>query len=209
VQKEPTTCEYLVDSRLCKAVIEQPEGRQVRKESCKNSSKDYCCYLCGERETCEISCSYLDEPGKLSLETLSKKVDREIKKYEDEIGKLSILHANGKIGEQSFLAAIKTLENKISELKKVRENQSSTLYSGAPLFETEFDDSTDNIEKPTALWYLVPFFFGIIGGLIGYVATKDEDENMAFGLLVFGMLVSIVSAIIILWSWASILSRLF
>lgn len=31
VQKEPADCEYLVDGRLCKAVIEQSEGRDVRK----------------------------------------------------------------------------------------------------------------------------------------------------------------------------------
>lgn len=31
VQREPADCEYLVDGRLCKAVIEQSEGRDVRK----------------------------------------------------------------------------------------------------------------------------------------------------------------------------------
>lgn len=42
-------------------------------------------------------------------------------------------------------------------------------------------------EKPTALWYLVPFFFSIIGGLIGYAGVKNEDRDMAANLLYFGV----------------------
>jgi hypothetical protein len=45
---------------------------------------------------------------------------------------------------------------------------------------------------PTALWYLVPFLFGIIGGLIAYVGVKDEDVDMANSLLLFGALWSVV-----------------
>lgn len=43
------------------------------------------------------------------------------------------------------------------------------------------------VTAPSILWYLVPFFLSIIGGLIGYVAVKDQDEDMAKGLLVFGI----------------------
>lgn len=44
--------------------------------------------------------------------------------------------------------------------------------------------------RPTGLWYLVPFFFGIIGGLVGYVAVKDEDKGMANELLIFGLVMT-------------------
>jgi hypothetical protein len=39
---------------------------------------------------------------------------------------------------------------------------------------------------------LIPFFFGIIGGIVGYVATKDEDQGMADSLLIFGIVWSII-----------------
>jgi hypothetical protein len=48
------------------------------------------------------------------------------------------------------------------------------------------------IEGPSVLWYLVPFFFGILGGIVGYVAVKDEDENMALGLLLFGIFWTVI-----------------
>ena len=43
------------------------------------------------------------------------------------------------------------------------------------------------IEGPSFLWYLVPFFFGILGGIVGYVGVRDRDENMASVLLLFGI----------------------
>lgn len=52
-------------------------------------------------------------------------------------------------------------------------------------------------EKPTALWYLVPFFFGIIGGLIAYVGVKNEDEEMAKNLLFVGFLMFIVDLLFV------------
>ena len=33
--------------------------------------------------------------------------------------------------------------------------------------------------EPSKLWYLMPVFFGFLGGVIGYVAVKNEDRYMA------------------------------
>jgi len=52
------------------------------------------------------------------------------------------------------------------------------------------------IEGPSPIWYLVPFFFGVLGGIVGYVAVKDKDENMAFGLLLFGIIWTVIGVIL-------------
>ena len=193
MQKEPADCEYLVDGRLCRAIIEQPEGKDIRKEFCKNSRKDYCCYLCAFREKCEISCSFLDMPQSTSSNSsISLKIEQEIKNYEEEKAKLAVLFANGKIGEKSYLAATKALESKITELKKAKESPTLSQDTMAKLHETDEFEEVNPATKPTVLWYLVPFFFGLIGGIIAYVGTKDEDEQMAYNLLLFGIIWTIV-----------------
>jgi predicted ribosome quality control (RQC) complex YloA/Tae2 family protein len=56
----------------------------------------------------------------------------------------------------------------------------------------EYSERKHRYEKPSSLWYIVPFLFGIIGGIIGYVGTKSEDSDLANNLLIFGILWSIV-----------------
>jgi hypothetical protein len=199
VQREPADCEFLVDGRLCKAVIEQSEGRDVRNEFCKNRLKDYCCYLCAYREKCEISCSFLDTPKETTISDtgIIPKIEQEIKAYEEEKSKLSVLFANGKIGEKSYLLATEALESKIRELKKARESPTLSQEIIAKLHET--DKSEEEISptaKPTALWYLVPFFFGLIGGITAYVGTNDKDEQMAYNLLLLGIIWTIILIVV-------------
>ena len=59
------------------------------------------------------------------------------------------------------------------------------------------------MRKPSSVWYLVPFLFGVVGGLIGYVAFRDEDSDMAKGLLIFGIFMSVISVFILIlyFSW--------
>jgi hypothetical protein len=56
--------------------------------------------------------------------------------------------------------------------------------------------------RPSDLWYFVPFFFGIIGGLVAYVGVKDEDADMAKSLLLSGIVWFFFWVLIfwILWS---------
>ncbi len=51
-------------------------------------------------------------------------------------------------------------------------------------------------EYVTDLWYLVPFLFGIIGGLVGYVGVRDRDQDKADKLLGFGIAWNIIVAFI-------------
>ncbi len=48
------------------------------------------------------------------------------------------------------------------------------------------------VEKPSTYWYLVPFFFTIIGGILAYIAVKDDDRNMAKNLVLFGICMSAI-----------------
>jgi RNA polymerase subunit RPABC4/transcription elongation factor Spt4 len=57
-------------------------------------------------------------------------------------------------------------------------------------------------ELPSRTWYLVPFLFGFIGGLIAYVGTRDRDKDMATKLFLFGLIWNIVLFFIVGWySW--------
>jgi len=47
---------------------------------------------------------------------------------------------------------------------------------------------TSPISKPTDLWYVTAFFLNIFGGIIGYFAVKDNDQNMANRLLIVGFI---------------------
>jgi heme/copper-type cytochrome/quinol oxidase subunit 2 len=47
-------------------------------------------------------------------------------------------------------------------------------------------------------WYLVPFFFGILGGIIAWAVNKDKDPKRARNLLIFGLLWTFVPLIIVI-----------
>ena len=47
-------------------------------------------------------------------------------------------------------------------------------------------------------WYLVPLFFGILGGIIAWAVNKDKDPKRARNLLIFGLLWTFVQLIIVI-----------
>ena len=47
-------------------------------------------------------------------------------------------------------------------------------------------------------WYLVPLFFGILGGIIAWAVNKDKDPKRARNLLIFGLLWTFVPLIIVI-----------
>jgi hypothetical protein len=196
-------CEYLVDNQLCRSIVEDEEGRAAREKGCSQIVKNMCCYLCERRESCEISCSYLDKSGGSQItgqKTLN--IDQETRECQERIARLAVLLADGKIGEQSYVAATKALEDRLEALKSARGNPNVLLFTSRDVGRSEEVSSG----KPTLLWYFVPFFFGILGGLVGYVGTKDEDKDMANGLLLFGAVWSIILYIIY---WIALSSLIF
>jgi len=62
----------------------------------------------------------------------------------------------------------------------------------------EFEEPVSRVNTPSSIWYLVPFFFGIIGGIVGYVGTSKDDNRFATNLLLFGLLWTIVLVVLFL-----------
>jgi hypothetical protein len=50
--------------------------------------------------------------------------------------------------------------------------------------------------KPSRLWYLFPFFFALLGGVIAYFAIRNDDQEMAEGMLIFGTLMTLFSLVL-------------
>ena len=67
------------------------------------------------------------------------------------------------------------------------------------------EESVKEISEPSVLWYLVPFLFGILGGVVAYVGVKDKDESMALGLLLFGIIWTFIAFFLYLYIIAIIL----
>ena len=186
-ESSTANCEYLVDKQLCRSIIENEEGRAAREKGCSEAVKNICCYLCVRRESCDIGCNYLDKSGTNASQS-AVSIEQETRKCEERIERLAVLLADGKIGEQSYVAATKALENRLDAIKKAKSNPNVVLSSSRDV--SGFEEVTSG--RPTLLWYLVPFLFGILGGIVGYVGTKDEDKDMANGLLLFGAIWSII-----------------
>jgi len=49
----------------------------------------------------------------------------------------------------------------------------------------------------TKLWYLVPLFFGLLGGIISYIGLRDRDDDMAYLCLSFGFGITVLEFIIL------------
>ena len=66
--------------------------------------------------------------------------------------------------------------------------------------------------RGSAIWYLLPIFFGFVGGMAMFFVLKDEDRQLAKNGVKVGAILTIVLVVVIatLWSvlFASLLSNL-
>jgi fucose 4-O-acetylase-like acetyltransferase len=46
----------------------------------------------------------------------------------------------------------------------------------------------EKLDKPSLLWYLVPFLFTFIGSTIAYFLLRKRDEKMAFTIFFIGLI---------------------
>ncbi len=62
--------------------------------------------------------------------------------------------------------------------------------------------------RPTSLLYLVPIFMGLLGGILMYIAVKDQNQEMANAGMFVGVFITIIGitfyAIILILGLASI-----
>jgi hypothetical protein len=61
--------------------------------------------------------------------------------------------------------------------------------------------ASQNVRELNRAWYLIPIIFSLVGGLVGYVAAKDDDSNMASNLMLLGFLVFIGQIMLYWWLW--------
>lgn len=54
------------------------------------------------------------------------------------------------------------------------------------------DAAQKSVEPVSGAWYLVPLFFGLIGGIIAWAVNKDRDPGKARNLLIFGLIWTVV-----------------
>jgi len=58
------------------------------------------------------------------------------------------------------------------------------------------EDNMNNKVKPTPLLWLVPIFMGLLGGILMYIAVKDQDQEKANSAILVGI-VSTIAMIIV------------
>jgi uncharacterized Tic20 family protein len=51
--------------------------------------------------------------------------------------------------------------------------------------------------RRSSLWFLLPIFFNIIGGIIAYFIIKDDDPRKAKNCLLLGIILTAISVAIV------------
>ena len=56
-----------------------------------------------------------------------------------------------------------------------------------------------NIERnPSKAWYLLPIFFGLLGGLAMYFVIKDDNRQMAKNGLMLSIILTIAGIVVVI-----------
>ena len=58
------------------------------------------------------------------------------------------------------------------------------------------DNFSSSTKRPSKAWYLLPIFFGIIGGLVMYLVIKNEDRKMAKKGIILGIILTVVGFVL-------------
>ena len=57
-----------------------------------------------------------------------------------------------------------------------------------------------NIEgkSPSKAWYLLPIFFGLLGGIVMYFIVREDNKQMAKNGLILSVILTVVGIIIVI-----------
>lgn len=132
-----------------------------------------------------------------------EQLNLELEQSKQRLVNLSTTYSNGKVSEAVFIVTSKKLESKITSLEAIKTSGNFDAYVFNEAHHTldGADSSQQHAKKqPSGAWYLMPLlFFGLLGGVIGYLGVKDRDKDMAEGLLAFGVLISIITFVFGWW----------
>lgn len=56
-------------------------------------------------------------------------------------------------------------------------------------------------EKPTKLLYLAPVFMGLLGGVLMYIAVKNQNQEMANNGMFWGVISFMAQVVILIMIW--------
>lgn len=94
-------------------------------------------------------------------------------------------------------------EEQLQTLKTLKEKYGAEAVE-AGLEELGVDSVTLTVDKKivrseqseSVLWYVVSFLFGILGGILGYVALRFTDRRMATNCLIIGFATTVIGGIL-------------
>ena len=146
------------------------------------------CPNCNEYPMNEFS--YVDEEAERMKH--EKMVDRNRVEHDSNMAaEMSIEELQELINAKKLEESKPAAEMSIEELKSVIKLKASV--------------KTEPNKKPTDVLYIVAILLGLLGGIIGYVIAKNDDEDMANNLLIVG----IATSVIVLFLYFVLIASLF
>ena len=198
-------CENLVNKSFCKIINESLEGKATRIDLCQNNNKNFCCYLCSSRQSCEISCNYLITKPHPELEG---KFEKEIQKKEKQLEELGTLFSEGKIGTKSYTKTSNLIEKSIESLKQAMKNP---LISPNYFSATNINSDRLSVKRPhnpspsknpsRGEKVIVFFIVGLVVIFLGYMGMQSAYQYSGFYygryyMGIFGMIAGIFMVLI-------------
>ena len=71
------------------------------------------------------------------------------------------------------------------------------------------ENNTNIVRKnPSKAWYLLPIFFGLLGGLIMFFVLKDENRQMAKNGVILGVVLTVVGIMLVVVTQLAFISTM-